>query len=106
MYYLKSNSFKRAVDEMHRGGTQKFISLGNIRDLMIEIVSKDKQQITCQRRTRHCDYSYFTSEFIRHKTGNQCKQRVADGIQKQSKSYFFFRHQRRLCHDRTVRCRS
>ena len=45
LYYLKSNSFKRAVDEMHRGGTQKFISLGNIRDLMIEIVSKDKQQI-------------------------------------------------------------
>ncbi len=34
-HYLKSPCFKRAIDRVNRGGTQKFVSLGNVRDLQV-----------------------------------------------------------------------
>lgn len=43
-YILDSNLFKRYVDKENRGGTQKFISLGNIRNFPIPLVSLDKQK--------------------------------------------------------------
>lgn len=43
-YILDSNLFKQYVEKENRGGTQKFISLGNIRSFLIPLVSLDKQQ--------------------------------------------------------------
>ena len=42
-YILDSNLFKRYVEKENRGGTQKFISLGNIRNFPVPMVSLDKQ---------------------------------------------------------------
>lgn len=43
-YILDSNLFKRYVEKENRGGTQKFISLGNIRSFPVPVVSLDKQK--------------------------------------------------------------
>lgn len=43
-YILDSNLFNRYVEKENRGGTQKFISLGNIRNFPIPVVSLDKQK--------------------------------------------------------------
>ena len=42
-YFLKSSVFKRYVLEKHKGGTQKFLSLGDIRNMEIPQMSIDKQ---------------------------------------------------------------
>lgn len=42
-YFLKSPAFKRYVDEKNKGGTQKFLSLGDIRNMEIPQISIDKQ---------------------------------------------------------------
>lgn len=43
-YVLDSNLFNRYVEKENRGGTQKFISLGNIRNFPIPVVSLEKQK--------------------------------------------------------------
>lgn len=43
-YVLDSNLFHRYVEKENRGGTQKFISLGNIRNFPIPVVSLEKQK--------------------------------------------------------------
>ena len=42
-YFLKSESFNRYVAEKNKGGTQKFLSLGDIRSLNIPIINKNEQ---------------------------------------------------------------
>ena len=42
-YYLKSESFNRYVAEKNKGGTQKFLSLGDIRSLNIPVINKNEQ---------------------------------------------------------------
>ena len=42
-YYLKSESFNRYVSEKNKGGTQKFLSLGDIRNLNIPVIKKNEQ---------------------------------------------------------------
>lgn len=43
-YVLDSNLFNRYVEKENRGGTQKFISLGNIRNFPVPVVSLEKQK--------------------------------------------------------------
>ena len=43
-YYLKSEAFSRYVAEKNKGGTQKFLSLGDIRNLSIPFIIKNKQE--------------------------------------------------------------
>lgn len=42
-YVLDSNLFKRYVERENRGGTQKFIALGKIRNFEVPLISLDKQ---------------------------------------------------------------
>ena len=42
-YFLKSELFNRYVAEKNKGGTQKFLSLGDIRSLNIPIINKNEQ---------------------------------------------------------------
>lgn len=42
-YLLDSNLFKRYVEKENRGGTQKFLSLGNIRNFQFPLFSIEKQ---------------------------------------------------------------
>ena len=43
-YFLQSNAFERYVDTKNKGGTQKFLSLGDIRAIELPEVSIDKQK--------------------------------------------------------------
>ncbi len=43
-HYLKSNIVQRQFSKKARGGTQKFVSLGNIRDLLIPIPPLEEQK--------------------------------------------------------------
>lgn len=43
-YLLESNLFKRYVEKENRGGTQKFISLGNIRSFTFPLASPEEQE--------------------------------------------------------------
>jgi len=43
-HYLKSNLVERQFNKNARGGTQKFVSLGNIRDLLIPLPSLKEQK--------------------------------------------------------------
>lgn len=45
-YVLDSNLFNKYVEKENRGGTQKFISLGNIRNFPVPVVSLEKQNET------------------------------------------------------------
>lgn len=42
-YFLNSNKFKKYIAETNRGGTQKFLSLKDIRNMEVNIASLDKQ---------------------------------------------------------------
>lgn len=42
-YFLKSGAFKKYVSEKNKGGTQKFLSLGDIRNMNVPLVSLDNQ---------------------------------------------------------------
>ena len=43
-FYLQSDAFKRYVKAKNKGGTQKFLSLGDIRNMEIELLSLDEQK--------------------------------------------------------------
>jgi len=43
-YFLHSRRLNNQITKMSRGGTQKFVSLGNLRNLEIPIPTKDKQK--------------------------------------------------------------
>lgn len=43
-YFLQSNAFERYVDAKNKGGTQKFLSLGDIRTIELPVVSTDGQK--------------------------------------------------------------
>lgn len=43
-YFLQSSKLKRTVIKLSRGGTQKFVSLGNLRDLLIPFPDLKEQQ--------------------------------------------------------------
>ena len=42
-YFLKSGAFKKYVDEKNKGGTQKFLSLGDIRGMKVPILEYSEQ---------------------------------------------------------------
>ena len=42
-YFLKSGAFKKYVSEKNKGGTQKFLSLGDIRNMNVPLISLDNQ---------------------------------------------------------------
>ena len=42
-YFLKSTAFKRYIKEKNKGGTQKFLSLGDIRNIQVPLISFSKQ---------------------------------------------------------------
>ena len=42
-YYLKSESFNRYITEKNKGGTQKFLALGDIRNLIVPFVDRNIQ---------------------------------------------------------------
>ena len=43
-YYLQSGAFERYVKAKNKGGPQKFLSLGDIRNIEIELLSLDEQE--------------------------------------------------------------
>lgn len=43
-YYLKSDKFKKYINKENRGGTQKFLSLSNIRDFVVPLQPLDAQK--------------------------------------------------------------
>ena len=48
LYFLKSNAFKRYVASKNKGGTQKFLSLGDIRNIEIPRLSTaEQEEIIC-----------------------------------------------------------
>jgi len=51
-YFLQSNVFERYVDTKNKGGTQKFLSLGDIRAIELPEVSIDKQKHIVEILTR------------------------------------------------------
>lgn len=51
-YFLQSNAFERYVDTKNKGGTQKFLSLGDIRAIELLEVSIDKQKHIVEILTR------------------------------------------------------
>lgn len=51
-YFLQSNAFERYVDTKNKGGTQKFLSLGDIRAIELPEVSIDKQKHIVEILTR------------------------------------------------------
>ena len=42
-YYLKSPTFNRYIEERNRGGTQKFLALGDIREVLVPYLPIDEQ---------------------------------------------------------------
>lgn len=55
LYYLKSNTFIRYVEGKNKGGTQKFLALGDIRGMMIPEYSVEKQEEIIQRLDKASD---------------------------------------------------
>ena len=49
LYFLKSNAFKRYIASKNKGGTQKFLSLGDIRNIEIPRLSMaEQEEIICR----------------------------------------------------------